>query len=64
MLNPGYKAQIRDYDFDVDAGRLFLCPGCKKPLMNAVVERFYVRCKHCGKWVYIYKKVEGGQPSA
>lgn len=56
MLNKGYGSKVREKEFDVDAGPLFLCPHCKKKLMEATLEKFKTRCKHCGKWIYIYKQ--------
>jgi DNA-directed RNA polymerase subunit RPC12/RpoP len=57
MLNPGFKARISEKDFrsEIDPGPMLFCPKCGKPLMEAVVERVYQRCKHCRKWVFMQK---------
>ncbi|GAB6270540.1 MAG: hypothetical protein STSR0003_03800 [Smithella sp.] len=59
MLNPGYRARVSDVDFraEIDPGQMLFCPKCGKPLMEAVAERVYQRCKHCKKWVFMQKKV-------
>jgi hypothetical protein len=56
LLNQGYTAIVKDEDFAIEAGPYIYCPKCKKPLMEAVVDRFKTRCKHCGKWVYLERK--------
>jgi len=56
MLNREYTAIVKDEDFAIEAGPYIYCPKCKKPLMEAVVDKFKTRCKHCGKWVYLERK--------
>lgn len=56
MLNPGYTAIVKDFEFVIEAGQYIYCPSCKKPLMEAVVDKVKTRCKHCGKWVYLERK--------
>jgi len=63
MLNDGYGSKVRDAEFDADAGPVFRCPNCRGILMEAVADKIKTRCKHCGVWVYIYKKGSGVQGS-
>jgi DNA-directed RNA polymerase subunit RPC12/RpoP len=56
VINPGYTAIVKACDFDVDAGPYIYCPKCKKPIMEAVVDKLKTRCKHCGKWIYLERK--------
>jgi len=56
-LNPGYKAIVKKNEFAIDAGQTFLCPKCGGILMEAVAYRLKMRCKHCGRWVYLEKIV-------
>lgn len=56
MLNPGYRSMVQKEEMRVDSGPAFRCPKCKKIIIEAVVERFKTRCKHCGKWIFIFKK--------
>lgn len=56
-VNPDFRATVRKKEFPADAGPLIVCPKCKKPLMNAIVERFKKRCPHCGRWIYMEKVV-------
>ena len=64
MLNDGYGSRVRKREADLPKiGRKFRCPNCGKILMEAVAEKIKTRCKHCGKWVYIYKKGSGVQGS-
>jgi DNA-directed RNA polymerase subunit RPC12/RpoP len=58
MVNPGYKAKISEEPFNCDAGPMIKCPKCKKPLMEAIMDRLYMRCKHCGRWVFLQKIVD------
>ena len=60
MINPGYTAKVRGERFEADAGPIILCPKCKKPLMNAIAERFMIRCKSCGWWIFMQKVDVGG----
>jgi len=55
VLNPGFTSRVSDRDLKLDAGATIRCPECKKILMNADVVSLYMRCKHCGKWVYLEK---------
>jgi len=55
MINPGYEYQIGERVKAIPSGPVISCPHCKRPLMEAVAERVKTRCKHCGKWVLIYK---------
>jgi len=57
MLNKGFGSKVRDKEFKADAGPAIFCPSCKKILLEGTVERIKTRCKHCGKWVYLFKKV-------
>lgn len=56
MLNEGYGAKVRDENFEVDAGRLFRCPRCRKIICESDAKKIKIRCKSCKKWVFIYKK--------
>jgi len=58
MMNPGYLWRFSKDDFrqEIDPGTMLFCPHCKKPIMEAVAERVYQRCKHCRKWVYLEKQ--------
>ncbi len=55
MLNPGFRSKTRKEKFEVDAGDLISCPICKRPLMYAIIEKLYIRCKHCGWWIFLEK---------
>lgn len=60
MLNPGYKTHVSDDDFrqQIEPGPVLFCPKCQKPIMEAVAERVYTRCKHCRRWVYMQKTLD------
>jgi hypothetical protein len=56
MLNSGFGSKVRDDNFKVDAGPVIYCPHCKKIILEGVVDKLKTRCKHCRKWIFIYKK--------
>lgn len=57
-LNPGYKVIAKRVKMDCNPGRPFICPNCKKICLEAdKAERFRVRCKSCGAWVYAEKMI-------
>jgi len=58
MTNPGYTSRCEEREFVVDAGPVIRCPNpdCGGILMEAIVDKFKTRCKHCGKWIYLEKK--------
>jgi DNA-directed RNA polymerase subunit RPC12/RpoP len=56
MLNKGYGAKVRDENFEVDAGPPLRCPHCKKIICESDAKKIKIRCKHCRKWVFIFKK--------
>lgn len=55
-MNPGYISKVMGHEFYVDAGPMIYCPNCKKPIMEAVVDKVYTRCKHCDRWIYLERK--------
>jgi len=55
MINPGLTAKVKSERFKVDAGPTIYCPKCKKPLMEAEIKKVFMRCKHCGYWVFLKK---------
>ena len=56
QLNPGFRGTAKNKKFEVEnPGQRFLCPHCKKVLMEARAQRFMTRCKHCGWWVHLEK---------
>ena len=59
MINPGYRSKVSRMPFNCEAGPMMRCPDCKRPLMEAIVEKLYIRCKRCGVWVYLEKKSQG-----
>lgn len=61
MMNPGYISKFDKEEFDVDAGPVIRCPKCGGILMEAIVDRVKTRCKHCGKWIYLEKKLDKTQ---
>ena len=56
-LNPGYKvtAKRKKEDLPNDPGQEFICPYCQHIILEATAEKFRVKCKHCGHWVYAEK---------
>ena len=58
MVNRGFTAKVSENPFECDAGPVIFCPKCKKPLMEGVVDKCYMRCKHCGKWIFLQKTVD------
>jgi DNA-directed RNA polymerase subunit RPC12/RpoP len=55
MLNPGYRVIVKKQKMKCEPGQTFVCPKCKNIVLEAAAERFRVRCKHCGRWVYAEK---------
>lgn len=55
MLNPGYKVRVNKQKMECDPGQAFICPFCKKIILEAIAVKFRIRCKHCGHWVYAEK---------
>jgi DNA-directed RNA polymerase subunit RPC12/RpoP len=57
VLNPGYKTKVQKEKFYVnDPGQVIYCPNCKRIIGEAVIDRLYTRCKHCGWWVYVVRE--------
>ena len=56
-LNPGYKvtAKRNKDDLPGNPGQKFLCPICQHIILEATTEKFTIKCKHCGHWVYAEK---------
>lgn len=54
MLNPGYKVIAKKEKIEGTPGRVFICPGCKKVVLEAADDpsEFRTKCSHCRKWVY------------
>jgi len=52
-INPGYTAKVSSKKLDIDVGPIIRCPRCKKPLMEGFILTIVMRCKHCGKWVFL-----------
>jgi len=61
MINPGYISVVRKEEWPIAAGPVIYCPKCGKPLMEAVADKIKIRCKSCGRWVYLEKRE--GKPS-
>jgi DNA-directed RNA polymerase subunit RPC12/RpoP len=57
ILNPGYKvtAKRNKDDLPGNPGQKFLCPVCRHIILEATTEKFTIKCKHCGHWVYAEK---------
>lgn len=56
-INPGYKVIAKRAKMDCDPGRAFACPICRHIILEAIAEKFQVRCKHCGHWIYAERLV-------
>jgi len=59
-LNPGYKVIAKKKKVDCNPGPAFVCPICRHIILEATVEKFQVKCKHCGHWVYAEKLAVAG----
>ena len=55
-INPGYRAIVRKEHFVTPAGGQNLrCPKCKAILAMAIADRIKIKCKNCGRWIYLEK---------
>jgi DNA-directed RNA polymerase subunit RPC12/RpoP len=60
MLNPGYRVIAKKQKMDCNPGPEFLCPICRHIILEADAEKFRVKCKHCGHWIYMEKLAVAG----
>jgi len=51
-LNPGYKVKATRQKMDCKPGPAFICPVCRRTILEAEAKRFRIKCNHCGHWVY------------
>jgi|GEM_PF-2104505 hypothetical protein len=60
MLNPGYRVIAKKEKFAAPPGKGFICPHCKKPVLEVGDDpkKFRTKCCHCRYWIYGEKIVE------